>query len=584
MPGRHRSSQAVPERRSGARLGIAAAVVLGIAAVVAVALLAGQDSSDVAGSASPTSQTAAECADDVVVAVSVVPSMAGVVESVAATAQDEGTLGPCVEVTVTPEESATVADAALTAESASLWVADASLWAEDVNERLGEAVAENLGSMATSPLVVAASASTAQQLAQQPAQQPADVPTVLWSQALGSPVGLGIVDPETSSEGLATLATLGALLGGEPGEAPPEDLVRSYVGLSRGVIPSVDQAMALLDGDGAAPLVATTEQSVLAHLGAADADSAGPAVVPLYPAPATTVFDYPVLRLNRPGEADGVDEAARALSQQLLSAEAVRLAQEAGFRAPDGAPPDSPETVDVAAQPPPTLDSLTLPVAQDALRTWSAVTLEARMLVVIDVSGSMDQDAGQGRTRIELARDASVAALRLYPDSAKIGLWAFSVLLDPPSDWTVLVDIGTLTDEVDGATRREVLLRQADTLPGLVGGGTGLYDTTLGAFRTVRDDYDPARINSVVLLTDGRNEDDPIGINLATLLRTLRAEFDPAQPIPIITIGMGPDADIDRLRRISETTGGKAYTALDPNDIETVFLDAMIERRCRPDC
>ena len=57
-----------------------------------------------------------------------------------------------------------------------------------------------------------------------------------------------------------------------------------------------------------------------------------------------------------------------------------------------------------------------------------------------------------------------------------------------------------------------------------------------------------------------------------------------AQAIPVITIGMGPDADIDTLRRISETTGGKAYTALDPNDIETVFLDAMIERRCRPDC
>ena len=117
-----------------------------------------------------------------------------------------------------------------------------------------------------------------------------------------------------------------------------------------------------------------------------------------------------------------------------------------------------------------------------------------------------------------------------------------------------------------------------------MGGGTGLYDTTLAAFRTVRVGYDPARINSVVLLTDGRNRDDDIGIGLPTLLRTLRAEFDPAQPVPIITIGMGPDANMAALRRISETTGGKAYSALDPNDIETVFLDAMIERRCRPEC
>jgi Mg-chelatase subunit ChlD len=227
---------------------------------------------------------------------------------------------------------------------------------------------------------------------------------------------------------------------------------------------------------------------------------------------------------------------------------------------------------------------LTLDVAEDALRTWSAVTLKARMLTVIDVSGSMAQDAGQGRTRIELARDAAVTGLTLYPDSAKIGLWAFSELQDPPADWVSLVGIGRLTSPVDGVSRREALIRAARSLPSLVEGGTGLYDTTLAAFRTVRADYDPARINSVLLLTDGRNEDDDIGIGLPTLLRTLRAEFDPAQPVPIITIGMGPAADLATLTRISEITGGKAYAALDPNDIETVFLDAMIERRCRPDC
>jgi hypothetical protein len=87
-----------------------------------------------------------------------------------------------------------------------------------------------------------------------------------------------------------------------------------------------------------------------------------------------------------------------------------------------------------------------------------------------------------------------------------------------------------------------------------------------------------------VLLTDGRNEDDPEGIDLRTLLRTLRTEFDRSQPVPIITVGMGPQADMDTLRRISELTGGKAYRAVDPQDIETVFLDAMVQRRCRPTC
>jgi Ca-activated chloride channel homolog len=88
----------------------------------------------------------------------------------------------------------------------------------------------------------------------------------------------------------------------------------------------------------------------------------------------------------------------------------------------------------------------------------------------------------------------------------------------------------------------------------------------------------------VVLLTDGRNEDDPDGIDLESLLTTLRAEVDPARPIPVITIGMGPDADMDVLTQISEATGAEAYQAVNPFDIQQVFLDAMVDRQCRPNC
>jgi uncharacterized protein YegL len=88
----------------------------------------------------------------------------------------------------------------------------------------------------------------------------------------------------------------------------------------------------------------------------------------------------------------------------------------------------------------------------------------------------------------------------------------------------------------------------------------------------------------VVLLTDGRNEDDPVGIDLESLLTTLQTEVDPARPVPVITIGMGPEADLKALTQISEVTGAKAYLAEDPADIEQVFLDAMVERQCRPNC
>lgn len=144
--------------------------------------------------------------------------------------------------------------------------------------------------------------------------------------------------------------------------------------------------------------------------------------------------------------------------------------------------------------------------------------------------------------------------------------------------------MGPLDDTVDGSSRHEALAAAADSLPDRTQGGTGLYDTALAAFQHMRSTYQEGSVNSVVLMTDGRNEDDPDSISLETLLNTLRAQFDPAKPIPIITIGISEDADMDALQQISEATGTTAYRAEDPRDIEEVFFQAMVERQCRPNC
>ena len=114
-------------------------------------------------------------------------------------------------------------------------------------------------------------------------------------------------------------------------------------------------------------------------------------------------------------------------------------------------------------------------------------------------------------------------------------------------------------------------------LPGMTNGGTGLYDTALAAIRTLQDDYEARAINSVVLLTDGENE-DPGSLSLEELVQTIERERDPARPIQVIAIGMGPDADANALRRIAAATGGRSYVARDPGDIAEVFIDAMLAR------
>ena len=59
-------------------------------------------------------------------------------------------------------------------------------------------------------------------------------------------------------------------------------------------------------------------------------------------------------------------------------------------------------------------------------------------------------------------------------------------------------------------------LSATSRLPRQTGGATGLYNTTLAAYERVRSGWDPADVNSVVLLTDGANTSP--GTSLGALL------------------------------------------------------------------
>jgi Mg-chelatase subunit ChlD len=130
----------------------------------------------------------------------------------------------------------------------------------------------------------------------------------------------------------------------------------------------------------------------------------------------------------------------------------------------------------------------------------------------------------------------------------------------------------------DGVSGRERLAGSLGLVRAIPGGGTGLYDTVLAATRRVRAGWDPTRVNTVVVMTDGRNEDDR-GVSLDGLLATLRHEQDPRRPVPVIVIALGPDIDAAALRVITRATGGALYPIRDPRLIERVFRDALGRRR-----
>jgi hypothetical protein len=95
--------------------------------------------------------------------------------------------------------------------------------------------------------------------------------------------------------------------------------------------------------------------------------------------------------------------------------------------------------------------------------------------------------------------------------------------------------------------------------------------------RAVRQDYDAKAVNSILLFTDGKN-DDPGSPTLAQTVQTLRSLRDPARPVRIIALGMGPEANAEELQALAGATGGQSYVARNPGDLRQVFIDALQSR------
>ncbi|NCL73097.1 hypothetical protein AIIKEEIJ_00532 [Rhodococcus sp. YH1] len=330
--------------------------------------------------------------------------------------------------------------------------------------------------------------------------------------------------------------------------------------------PSGADLLATIGADG---IGVATEQQVLAFTTANES-----ALEARVPDNGSILLEYPVVVTSPvPDRHHRATDAARVLIEVLGTEKALDVFHDHGFRGPDGEPlPDGRGIGGV-----PLLSLRDEAMAEEALGAWSLMALPIRTLVAIDVSGSMRFPAGDG-TRMDLTVRAALAGNAMFPDSVSAGLWAFSQDLGGDGqDYLELVPIRRYDTDVDGRTQREVMAAQAEKVPGLVGGGTGLYDTTLAAFRAVQQSYDPRAVNSVIVLTDGANE-DPDSITEAQLLEILAREQDPARPVIVVTIGITEDADAQILAEISRVTGGSSYVARDPADIANVFVNALADR------
>ena len=303
-------------------------------------------------------------------------------------------------------------------------------------------------------------------------------------------------------------------------------------------------------------------------------------LVAIYPEEGTIYSNHPLFVLDADWVSAEERDAAQLFVDYAFTAENQEKVLRYGFRpgnpdVPVGDPISEENGVNPAV--PDTLLEVPQPgVLADLLADWEVQRKSARVLLLVDVSGSMGDpgDASSGETKLDLAKAAAVQALEMFKDDDEVGLWTFSTELGPNGDQDTL--------EVQAPARvgdvREQLANQIRDLVPVA--NTPLYEATEEAYQAALDDYDATRINAVVVLSDGQNQDgDGTDDNdqLEQLLTTLQSssEGQASRPVRVFTIAYGEEAEQPVLRQIADASAAAAYDASDPTTIDRV-LDAVI--------
>jgi len=473
--------------------------------------------------------------------------------------------GGCVQVVITQRAPAELAaeigrrsGTGLGSDLPDVWVPDSSAWLAVARGSTAGAgrLTRVSASVAVTP-VVAAMPRPAAVAAGWPGGQPD------WRVGAGlQPPGLA--DPSDSTATLAALLAAG-------GNGDPTQAVNS---LAQAVtVPRLGGGSpADVVGTSGVGTIATTEADVVIHNRAHPGDP----VAAVYDRSLAATMDFPFVRVAS-GRTDTAPAwAVNDVERAMRGSTAVAAAQRNGLRAPSGGA--LPLSVAGVGALPVGLVRVARPsdgAVLQTLQAWDTLGRRSRALLVMDVSGSMAAPLpGSTSPRINLAKQAMAAAIASSPPDADLGLWSFTSSPTNGPDYRRLVDVGPLFSQTGAVTRRQAMLTATNSLQPARGGGTGLYDTTLAAFEAISKGYVFGRLNAVVLLTDGKDE-DLSGISLNTLLNRLRLEFDGVKPVRVITIAYGESADASILIRISDVTGARSYRAVTPAEVAALFREAL---------
>jgi Ca-activated chloride channel family protein len=432
-------------------------------------------------------------------------------------------------------------------ETPTVWVPDSSYWLGQLDTISRNLFTPDRQSLATSPVVLAASPEAAELLGADP------IDPAALKRLVEAELPLTVAEPRRDTAGLIGTVWLRTAL------APDETDLPAAVALFRGLgeVPSDARTALRTLGDTTAA-VPVSEQAVIAH------NQSPPPVA----ATAVPVADAPALDFPYAVVADsprGVQSAATMFRDALIAApdEFARH----GFRGIDGTTgPGFPIGNGVVAGQAPVLPVGPPEQASQVLRIWISSRSDARVLSVSNVNASMQLPVGGEGTpsRMDVFRATATEGLELFTPDSELGVWTYA------NDWSELVPVAALTDEHKARVRDAIT-----TLPAGPATASALFETMLAAYQEMKEGYDRSRSNTLILWSDGG--DSGTGeLTLDGALQELERLVDVTRPIRVILLGLGPAADMAQLNAIADAAGGGAYHLLEPDQIRLIFMRALL--------
>ncbi len=273
-------------------------------------------------------------------------------------------------------------------------------------------------------------------------------------------------------------------------------------------------------------------------------------LVALYPKEGTFWHEHPMGIVNADWVSDEQKQAARVFVDYVLTEPIQLRIMEFGFRPANpnvplaypfvmenGVDPNEPATV---------LDVPDPAVIAAVQQSWAFVKKQADVMLLIDVSGSMETDG-----KLAQAKDAAVAFAENLEAGTRLGLTIFS------DDVRALVPLGNLESNLNQVTSNIRSLRS--------GGGTELYLSVQDVVDMMNDADDPNRIRAVVILSDGADTGS-MGVTLNDALRAISDTRESRNPVIVIPVAYGRDADINALNSIARTSATRVQSG-DPSSI-----------------